>query len=126
MNMNGSIVIIDPCYIKLDDNDWEKCQYGDDMSSIGINTIVAAYVGEYDYEVIDIDTGDAIRIIFNDSGMLGIYPLDDVLEYNPNVNLNLGAVIDNYSGDIFMNNSDNGNIKFYVNGNKSFEVRRNR
>lgn len=35
MNFSGDIIIIDPCNVVKNDDDWQLCGFGEDMSKLG-------------------------------------------------------------------------------------------
>ncbi|GHU92802.1 hypothetical protein FACS1894208_00720 [Clostridia bacterium] len=41
MYFNGDVIITDPCYLIVGD-DWDSCDYGEDMSSLGFKTCLVS------------------------------------------------------------------------------------
>lgn len=84
MKFKGDIIITDPCYICKDD-DWYKCNYGDNMEILGINTYICrdTIYGDWSCTTFDSDTKECIGEFCADAGMVAVFLLDEVLKYNP-------------------------------------------
>ena len=43
MKFKGDIIITDPCYIikEINSEDWDKCDFGDNMEVLGINHYIS-------------------------------------------------------------------------------------
>lgn len=92
MIFKGDIIITDPCYIiKNDSNDWEKCRYGSDMESLGINTYICrdTLYGDWSCTTLNLDTKEPIGEFCADAGMVAVFLLDEVLSYNPDFDYHL-------------------------------------
>lgn len=107
-----NIIIIDPAYIIRNEKDGEASRYGDNMEVLGIHTIAGAYVGEERRRVVDAATGKTIGEHLNDSGYVGIYPLEDVLAYNPDTDTQLGVIINGFSGSVAVERIHDGHKIF--------------
>lgn len=89
MNFKGDIIITDPCYIIDERNrsvrdDWDHCEYGENMEALGINNYINSSTGYGDWscEVKD-NSGDIIGNFCADSGQVAIFLIEEVLNYNP-------------------------------------------
>lgn len=128
MKFSGDIIITDPCYIICDSNDedWGKTGYGEDMSILlDTNNYLSKEtgVGDWSNEIYD-KYGQTIGKFCADSGMVGVFNLQDVLKYNPDFNYHIEktwttSLIKDFDGDIDIIYNDgvaevigNGNIKF--------------
>lgn len=87
VEFDGDIIITDPCYIIRDscNNDWRKCDYGDNMEVLGISTYMTrdTLYGDWGCTVYDTDTKEAIGSFCADAGLVSVFLLDEVLKYNP-------------------------------------------
>lgn len=89
MEFDGDIIITDPCYIiGDDDNDWSKCDYGNEMEKLGINHYMTrdTLYGDWSCTTFDIDTKESIGEFCADAGEVSVFLLDEVLKYNPKFN----------------------------------------
>lgn len=112
-HFKGDVIITDPCYIidKNNDNDWDKCGYGDDMSLLGLKTYISenTIYGDWGCTTYELkqtnsitDIEEAVTKFTNgdenelaemkigelgrfcaDAGEVGVFLLDEVLKYNP-------------------------------------------
>lgn len=84
MKFKGDIIITDPCYICKDD-DWHRCNCGDNMEVLGINTYICrdTIYGDWSCTTFNSDTGKDIGCFCADAGMVAVFLLDEVLKYNP-------------------------------------------
>lgn len=84
MKFKGNIIITDPCYI-CKDGDWHRCNCGDNMEILGINTYICrdTIYGDWSCTTFDLDTGKDIGGFCADAGMVAVFLLDEVLKYNP-------------------------------------------
>lgn len=89
---NVSVVITDPCYLtrKIKDGfdsvtDWDLCNYGEHMDKLGFTTFKTFRngVGDGAWKVFDSKSGKKLGEIWADSGLTGIYLLNDITNYNP-------------------------------------------
>lgn len=99
MKFKGDIIITDPCYIAKDNDDWFKCETGENMEALGFDNYITSdtLYGDwscttYQYDIGHFDSNDILRYepikeIGNfcaDAGMVGVFLLEEVLKYNPN------------------------------------------
>lgn len=82
---DGDIIITDPCYIIKEDDDWDTCEYGDNMEAIGIHTHITrdTLYGDWSCTTYDSDTDESIGEFCADAGLVSVFLLDEVLKYNP-------------------------------------------
>ena len=85
---NKTIIITDPCYIINHDNDkdWSKCEYGRCMEALGITNYITNDngVGDFSFRIVDRD-GNQLGVYCADSGQFGVFELDEVRKYNPDI-----------------------------------------
>lgn len=90
VEFDGDIIITDPCYILRDGDshidDWEKCEYGDNMETIGIHNYMTrdTLYGDWSCTTFNTDTSEVIGQFCADAGLVSVFLLDEVLRYNPN------------------------------------------
>lgn len=149
---NKTIIITDPCYIIKNDKDWDLCDMGYHMESLGIiNYIVeSTQYGDWscktlkgddiedirkewndkyfkfwnDYNFLELSNTEKSKLLdefntfskeFNknfclgefcaDSGLVGVFILDEVLKYNPDFNYHITkpwttTIIENFNGTV--------------------------
>lgn len=121
IDLIGDILITDPCYIIKENkkSDWELCQYGKNMKALGIEhcVVTGTLYGDWLCEVLD-DKGYMIGEFTADSGLVGVFLLNEVYKYNPNYDLcdkmpYTATIIKNFSGK----------IDFVQTGNDELELR---
>lgn len=111
VEFDGDIIITDPCYvIRHDDSysdDWEKCGYGSDMESLGINHYMTrdTIYGDWSCTTFDTDTNKPIGQFCADAGLVSVFLLDEVLKYNPDFNYHIErpwttTLIKNFNGSV--------------------------
>lgn len=129
MRFNGDIIITDPCYLMKDDNneDWEKCKYGDNLEILGIDHYLceSTIYGDWSCTVYDRDSGKKIGQFCADAGLVCVCLLDQVLKYNPKYDDHINSLfsttlIKNFDGDVSIECDGEevsvvgaGNVKFY-------------
>lgn len=66
-------------------SDWEKCSYGDDLNTLGINHFMTrdTMYGDWSCSTYDTDTGKKIGEFCADAGLVSVISLEEVLKYNP-------------------------------------------
>lgn len=114
MKFKGTIIITDPCYIIRDgytnvNDDWRKCEYGQNMEALGISHYICrdTIYGDWSCTTYRI-TEDPYKVIDNfveaakngedygvncsklgdfcaDAGMVAVFDLDEVRKYNPDI-----------------------------------------
>lgn len=91
---DGDVVITDPCYISHGleeiqrDNDWDKCKYGDNMEALGIHNYItnSTIYGDWNCHTFEKKTHKVLGRFCADAGMVGVFDLKEVLNYNPSYN----------------------------------------
>ena len=110
MKFKGDIILTDPCYIiRENSNDWNKCQCGDNMKTLGIKHYLCrdTIYGDWSCTTFDSDTKEEIGQFCADAGLVAVFLLDEVLEYNPAFDLYKSSpwtttLIKGFDGDIEM------------------------
>lgn len=94
-------------YSQIND-DWKKCKCGEDMKSLGINNylITSTLYGDWSCTTYNSDTDKPIGHFCADAGLVGVFILDEILEYNPKFDYHLNkewttTLIKNFTGDIW-------------------------
>ena len=106
---NEDIIITDPCYvIKENTDDWEKCEYGDKMEVLGIKNykVRDTIYGDWSCTTFNTDTKEPIGKFCADAGLVGVFSLKEILEYNPDFNYHVErkwttTLIENFTGDVW-------------------------
>lgn len=88
-------------------DDWEKCNYGDDMDLIGLNTCITSgtIYGDWGCTTFDSDTKEPLGEFCADAGMVGVFDLSEVLNYNPAFDYHINrpwttTLIKNFKGEV--------------------------
>ena len=112
MKFKGDIIITDPCYItrkknELTDDDWEACDYGENMSALGLTHSISrsTIYGDWSCTVYNIDTREELGEFCADAGMVAVFLLDEVLKYNPDFDYHIKrpwttTLIKDFDGDV--------------------------
>lgn len=110
IEFDGDIIITDPCYVIKDDNhndDWEKCEYGDNMEALGITHYMTRDTIYGDWSCSVYNTGNRRKIgdFCADAGLVSVFLLSDVLKYNPSFDYHINrkwttALIKNFKGTV--------------------------
>ncbi len=123
---NKDIIITDPCYITKE-GDWEKCGYGDNIKILGITNHLTSStgIGDWAWEVVNIDNGEVIGKFCADAGMTSVFELDEVLDYNPDFDYHLErtwttTLIKNFIGEITSYFDGDGMLVIIGKGNVNF------
>lgn len=120
-------------YYEVNADDWVKCDCGENMEVLGINTYLCrgTIYGDWSCTTFNTETNEPIGEFCADAGMVGVFLLDEVLKYNPDYNDHIecpGAVtwIKDFDGEIDIvvvqdENMElevrvvgNGNVDFYT------------
>lgn len=136
---NEDIIITDPCYIINNDNDddWEKCEYGDNMEVLGINNykVRDTIYGDWSCTTFNSDTKEPIGEFCADAGLVGVFSLKEVLKYNPKFDYHTNrkwttTLIKNFTGDVWFevepyvsDGYESGEVHVVGKGNINFETR---
>lgn len=91
IEFDGDIIITDPCYVikeqepNSEDNDWELCEYGYNMEALGFKNYITrdTLYGDWSCTTFNSDTGEEIGGFCADAGMVSVFDLAEVLNYNP-------------------------------------------
>lgn len=128
MKFKGSIIITDPCYIipGNSDNDWEKCEYGENMEVLGFSNYLTSGTeyGDWSCTTFETNTGTVLGEFCADAGLVSVFLLDEVLKYNPKFDYHINrlwttTLIENFDGDIKITHR-NGGVSVVGTGNVNF------
>lgn len=129
MRFDGTIIITDPCYVIKNDDDWERCDYGNNFDALGIHNYMTQETGCGDWschciklfkdpieivkELADMTGNIEEQLICEeigqfcaDSGLVSVFDLDELKNYNPDIDKfifdhpHTVTTIANYHGDI--------------------------
>lgn len=78
----------DEVWQKNNPDDWDACNYGSNMESIGIHNYMTrdTLYGDWSCTTFNLDTKERIGEFCADAGLVSVLLLDEVLKYNPNFN----------------------------------------
>lgn len=118
---NEDIIITDPCYvIKKNTDDWKKCEYGDNMEALGIKNykVRNTIYGDWSCTTFNTDTKEPIGEFCADAGLVGVFSLKEILEYNPDFNYHVErkwttTLIENFTGDVWFKIDTHEGSKYY-------------
>lgn len=121
-------------YYEANASDWERTEHGENMEVLGIQTYLCrdTLYGDWSCTTFDSDTNEQIGEFCADAGMVGVFLLDEVLQYNPDYRDYTdcpGAVtlIKDFDGDIeiMVVQDENGEpeVRVIGNGNINFYTR---
>lgn len=125
MVFKGDIIIMDPCNAVKNDEDWQLCKWGTDMSSLGFREYLYIDAGdEYGCKVINIDTDELIGKFCTDSCALVVLYFDELMRYNPDFTDHMewpdsNTIIKQFDGTIVM---DEENLAIVGTGNINFKT----
>lgn len=106
------------------EDDWEKCGCGEAMENLGLNTFIvcATLYGDWSCTVRNSLTKEKLGEFCADSGQVGIFLMDEVLKYNPDLDLpdHCATIIKNFDGNVRVNKKKVG--KFIVDGEEYDDV----
>jgi hypothetical protein len=113
---NEDIIITDPCYVLSNGNrdengedDWCKCEYGSKMEALGSFTTdkyatADTIFGDWGCTTYDTDSKEEIGNFCADAGLVSVFSLKQVQEYNPEYNPTerpwCVTLIKNFTGDV--------------------------
>lgn len=129
MKFKGDIIITDPCYIirKDSENDWNLCEYGDNMERLGIHDYLCEDTGYGDWSCTVFETGTDKKLgnFCADAGLVGVFLLKDVLKYNPDFDYHLNrtwttTLIKKFKGNVYIDRLEDGNAQVVGKGNINF------
>lgn len=107
-------------------SDWERCECGQNMKILGLKHYLSepTGIGDWSCKTYDSDTGKVLGNFCADSGSVGVFILDEVLQYNPDFdyhtkNPKTTTTIKNFTGDVEIK-KENGETKVVGKGNINF------
>ena len=109
MEFDGDILITDPCYIMNEKHkdDWNTCNCGFDMEKLGINHYMTrdTLYGDWSCTTYNLDTKEKIGDFCADAGLVSVFLLDEVLNYNPDYDWHItkpytATVIKDFKGTV--------------------------
>lgn len=94
------------------EDDWGKCCCGEAMEKLGLNTFIVCdtIYGDWSCTVFNSLTKEKMGEFCADSGQVGIFLMDEVLKYNPDLDLpkHCATIIKNFDGHVRVNKKNNG------------------
>ena len=103
---------------KANPDDWDICECGYEMDKIGFKTWMTrdTLYGDWGCHVFNSDTKEVIGQFCADSGMVGVFDLNEVLTYNPDFNNHIeklwtSTVIKDFKGMVQFVITENKNSK---------------
>lgn len=98
------------------EDDWGKCCCGEAMEKLGLNTFIVCdtIYGDWSCTVFNSLTKEKMGEFCADSGQVGIFLMDEVLKYNPDLDLpkHCATIIKNFDGHIRVNKKSNGKYAY--------------
>ena len=131
MKFKGDIIITDPCYIirkenELTDDDWDACDWGDNMGVLGLTHSISrsTLYGDWSCTVYNSDTHEKLGEFCADAGMVAVFLLDEVLKYNPDFDYHINrpwttTLIKDFDGDVIFEVVEN-EVRVVGKGNVNF------
>jgi len=90
-------------------DDWESCNYGDNMEVLGIHNYLTrgTIYGDWSCTTYNSKTHEMLGEFCADAGLVSVFLLDEVLAYNPDFDYHITkpwttTLIKNFDGDITM------------------------
>ena len=88
-------------------DDWEDCNFGEDMSALGFNTFISedTLYGDWSCKTYETGSNKELGEFCADAGMVCVLLLDEVLKYNPDFDYHIKrqhttTLIKGFDGDI--------------------------
>ena len=132
MYFKGDIIITDPMYIVKSEEDWHRCEYGENLEALNIFTYITSGNGdEFASDVISLDVPERLGEFCSDSCMVSVMLLSEVRQYHCDFDKDLGkhcyTIIQDFDGEVQLFEMEeydcNGQRVYFVgNGNKSFRT----
>lgn len=101
---------------KEQEDDWGKCCCGEAMEKLGLNTFIVCdtIYGDWSCTVFNSLTKEKMGEFCADSGQVGIFLMNEVLKYNPNLDLpkHCATIIKNFDGHVRVNKKSNGKYTY--------------
>lgn len=106
-SFKGSIVIGDPSYFVKSDDDWEKCNFGEDLKSLGFTDYLYIDFPDDPQIVKNAEDSEVLGGICQDSGVIVVVYKNELEKYNPDYEKdfydeNNRTIIDNFDGEILV------------------------
>ena len=84
MRFCGDILVTDPCYIVLSNEDWVDSRFGECLEELGLETFLTFDRGDaVGAQLINRKSGEFLGSFCTDSGMVSVMLLSEALAYNP-------------------------------------------
>ena len=132
MFFKGDIIITDPMYIIKSEEDWQCCEYGQNLESIGISTYITSINGdEIGSDVVSLDEYKKIGDFCSDSCAVTVMLLNELRTYNSDFDKNLEkhcyAIVKNFEGEIELlemveDDGTDQRLYFFGKGNMNFRT----
>lgn len=131
MFFKGDLIITDPLYIINSEEDWESCEYGQNLETLDILTYITSINGdEIGSDVVCLDEAKKLGSFCSDSGVVSIMLLNEVRMYNSKFDKDLDkhcyTIIKNFEGQIElleMEEDDGTDQRLYFLGNGNMNFR---
>lgn len=98
------------------EDDWGKCCCGEAVEKLGLNTFIVCdtIYGDWSCTVFNSLTKEKMGEFCADSGQVGIFLMDEVLKYNPDLDLpkHCATIIKNFDGHVRVNKKNNGKYTY--------------
>ena len=114
---------------KLNADDWELCEYGENMEELGIHTYICrdTLYGDWSCTTFNTDTDEVLGSFCADAGMVGVFLLDEVLKYNPEFDWYqtrpwTTTLIKDFDGEVDFEIDDEENLHVIGTGNINFKT----
>lgn len=132
MYFKGDIIITDPMYIVKSEEDWHRCEYGENLEALKIVTYITSGNGdEFASDVISLDAPERLGEFGSDSCMVSVMLLSEVRQYNFDFDKDLGkhcyTIVTDFDGEVQLFEMEeydcNGQrVYFEGKGNKNFRT----
>ena len=84
LQFDGDIVITDPTYVVYNHEDWNKCEFGENLAALGIRTYLTFGHGDcVGTTVINTESDEIFGEFASDSCMVSVILMSELLAYNP-------------------------------------------
>ncbi|MBQ3178777.1 MAG: hypothetical protein IJB52_13230 [Clostridia bacterium] len=82
---DGDLLVTDPMYVMQAGDDWGRSEYGFRMEELGVRTYLTAetLMGDWDCRAYDAVSGKEIGRFCSDSGLVSVFRMEEILQYNP-------------------------------------------
>lgn len=136
MKFKGDIIITDPCYLDSANFDletsnwWEESHCGDYLDPDIFTTYISEYtiIGDWNWCVVNEDTGKDIGAFCADAGRVCVCLLDEVRKFNPffeewlETHKWCGTIIKDFDGEIDYVVDTDDNFHIVGKGNINFKT----